>query len=62
MFLQDYKCYFKASKSEQLYGKYLPPSDIEQAENYVVSALDSHMAGEDVKTSKSQPYGCGVKY
>lgn len=36
--------------------------DIEKAENYVVAALEAHMAGEDIKTPKTQPYGCSVKY
>jgi peroxiredoxin len=37
-------------------------SDVESAENYVVSALDAYMAGEEIKTAKTQPYGCSVKY
>lgn len=37
-------------------------ADIEQAENYVVSALTQHMAGEEVETPVTQPYGCGIKY
>lgn len=36
--------------------------DIEQAENYVVSALDSLLAGEKVKTPVSRAYGCSIKY
>lgn len=37
-------------------------SDIEKAENYVQSALADIEAGNDVRTSVTQPYGCGVKY
>lgn len=36
--------------------------DIERAENYVVSALTQAMAGEEVATPVTQPYGCTVKY
>lgn len=38
------------------------PEKIAEAENYVASALDSLMAGEEIETKTSQPYGCGVKY
>ncbi|OGS05102.1 MAG: alkyl hydroperoxide reductase [Elusimicrobia bacterium RIFCSPLOWO2_12_FULL_59_9] len=38
------------------------PGDIEKAENYVASALNSVMAGKDVKRAKTKPYGCSVKY
>ena len=37
-------------------------ADIAKAENYVVSALDSLLAGQEVKIPTTQPYGCGVKY
>lgn len=37
-------------------------SKIAEAENYVVSALESLIAGEPVATATTQPYGCGVKY
>lgn len=37
-------------------------ADIERAENYVVSALTQAMAGEEVATTTSRPYGCSVKY
>ena len=30
--------------------------------NYVSDALDAVLAGEDVATAQTQPYGCGVKY
>ena len=36
--------------------------DIEGAHNYLVQALDEAMAGQDVSTSTTQPYGCSVKY
>ncbi len=38
------------------------PADIERAENYVVSALTQAMAGEEVATPVTTPYGCTVKY
>ncbi|MCB0420598.1 MAG: thioredoxin family protein [Bdellovibrionales bacterium] len=38
------------------------PSTISKAENYVVAALDSAMAGKEVQKSSTQPYGCSVKY
>ncbi len=37
-------------------------ADIAKAENYVNSALAAIKAGQPVKTSSSQPYGCSVKY
>lgn len=37
-------------------------ADIEGAENYVAAALDALLAGKDVATAKTKPYGCGVKY
>jgi alkyl hydroperoxide reductase subunit AhpC len=36
--------------------------DVEKAQNYVSSALDEALSGEEVSTSLSQPYGCSVKY
>lgn len=38
------------------------PADIEGAENYVVAALTASMAGEEVATATTRPYGCSVKY
>ncbi len=38
------------------------PADIEEAENYVQSALTDLAAGEEVRTPTSSPYGCSVKY
>jgi peroxiredoxin len=38
------------------------PGDIEGAENYVRSALDSALAGNKVATPSTPPYGCSVKY
>jgi peroxiredoxin len=37
-------------------------SEIESAQNYVRSALEEIMAGEEVSTPTSIPYGCSVKY
>jgi hypothetical protein len=37
-------------------------ADIAGAENYVAKALDEVLAGKPVTTSKTEPYGCGVKY
>jgi len=37
-------------------------SDVEKAENYVMAALKSLMAGEEIAMPKSKPYGCSVKY
>ena len=36
--------------------------DIEGAHNYLVQALDEAMAGQEVGTPTTQPYGCSVKY
>lgn len=38
------------------------PETIENAENYVRSALADIKAGTPVKTPQSKPYGCAVKY
>lgn len=38
------------------------PADIAGAENYVAKALDEVLAGKKVSISKTEPYGCGVKY
>lgn len=38
------------------------PADIERADNYVVAALTQAMAGEEVTTTTTRPYGCSVKY
>jgi hypothetical protein len=37
-------------------------SDIPVATNYVSLALDAAMAGKEVATSATRPYGCSVKY
>ena len=37
-------------------------ADIEDAENYVVSALTAAMNGEEVATPRTRAYGCGIKY
>ena len=36
--------------------------DAAGAKNYVVAAVDALAAGKPVETSKTKPYGCGVKY
>ncbi len=38
------------------------PATIEGADNYVLNAIASLQAGETVKTTQTQPYGCAVKY
>ena len=37
-------------------------STVNQAKNYVRLALDDVLAGRDVQTALTQPYGCSVKY
>ncbi|HEY4741181.1 MAG TPA: hypothetical protein VIH76_11355 [Candidatus Acidoferrales bacterium] len=37
-------------------------SDIQGATNYVSLALEQSMAGKQVQTSATRPYGCSVKY
>lgn len=36
--------------------------DAATAKNYVTAAIDALTAGKPVETSKTKPYGCGVKY
>lgn len=38
------------------------PDDIEEAENYAAKALESVLAGKEVATPLTRPYGCSVKY
>lgn len=38
------------------------PADIEGATNYVKQALEAAMAGKQVATTTTRPYGCSVKY
>jgi peroxiredoxin len=38
------------------------PGDIAGAKNYVATALDEILAGKPVSTSKTEAYGCSVKY
>ena len=33
-----------------------------EPKNYVAMAIDALLAGKEIKPSKTQPYGCGVKY
>lgn len=33
-----------------------------EAKNYVAAALDAIIAGKEVETTTTKPYGCGVKY
>ena len=35
---------------------------VKKAENYVAKALDALLAGKEVETKVSRPYGCSVKY
>ncbi len=37
-------------------------ADIPRAKNYVSMALDQALAGKPIKISKTNPYGCSVKY
>jgi hypothetical protein len=38
------------------------PLDVDKATNYVAKALNELMAGKEVSTKTSAPYGCSVKY
>ena len=38
------------------------PQDVDSAVNYVAKALNEILAGKDVSTKTSAPYGCSVKY
>jgi peroxiredoxin len=38
------------------------PDDIKSSKNYVSAALTEAMAGKQVATSYTRPYGCSVKY
>lgn len=38
------------------------PADIEDATNYISEALNSLNSGKKIKTGKTNPYGCSVKY
>lgn len=38
------------------------PADAATAKNYVTAAIGAIEAGAPVETSKTKPYGCGVKY
>jgi glutathione peroxidase-family protein len=37
-------------------------SDLKDATNYVVAALDAAMAGEEIEVKTTKSYGCSVKY
>ncbi|MEX2243991.1 MAG: redoxin domain-containing protein [Fimbriimonadaceae bacterium] len=37
-------------------------TDHKPEESYVTFAVDAIMAGKEVATTKTQPYGCGIKY
>jgi hypothetical protein len=39
-----------------------PSHDPRKADNYLRDAVDKTLAGQPVTTSKTKPYGCGVKY
>jgi len=38
------------------------PADIAKADNYVLAAVDSLLAGEPVEKAKVNPYGCSIKW
>ena len=38
------------------------PAVIADSQNYVVAALDSALAGKEITTAATRPYGCNVKY
>ncbi len=38
------------------------PKVIPESKNYVATALDALLKGEEVKVSQTRPYGCSVKY
>lgn len=38
------------------------PAVIADSQNYVVAALDSALAGKEITTAATRPYGCSVKY
>jgi len=38
------------------------PLDVDRATNYVAKALNELLAGDEVSTKTSAPYGCSVKY
>jgi len=38
------------------------PDDIKSSKNYVSEALNEGLAGKQVTTSYTRPYGCSVKY
>jgi peroxiredoxin len=42
--------------------KSVDAADVEGATNYVKQALDEALAGQPVSTSKTEAYGCAVKY
>ena len=37
-------------------------ADIQKATNYVKAALDEALAGQQISTSSTKSYGCGIKY
>lgn len=38
------------------------PKSLEGADNYVNAAIDLLLAGKELSTRETKPYGCGVKY
>ena len=38
------------------------PAVIPDSKNYVAAALDEVLAGKDVSTAATRPYGCTIKY
>ena len=37
-------------------------TDLSQAKNYVVAAMNDLLSGSDVQEAKTRPYGCSIKY
>lgn len=54
---KDGKLVYAGAIDDDRGNKYNP-----NAQNYVVAAVDSIMAGKPVATPNTQSYGCGVKY
>ncbi|MFK7839448.1 MAG: redoxin domain-containing protein [Bdellovibrionales bacterium] len=38
------------------------PKTVEGADNYILAAVDELVAGKEVTTAQTKPYGCSVKY
>ncbi len=60
MIQHDYKSYFKASKTEQLFGKYLPPNHIDRAEKSLQDFLEIKILGTSVLGKPIKYYKLGT--